>query len=578
MRITSQQARAAVVAMAAVACLQVGCVTTGLRKAEVGRTATGPMPDASPVLSLDSTQQNRAAAVAHFAAGMALEAHEGAEPAMAEYLQSVALDTQNVQLALHVAQIYLNRRDPTNAVAILENATKENPNSPDAWYGLGIVYRNLDQTDKVIAAGHQALKLDAGHLNSIRLLLEVYTQQSTNSDAAGIIAPALKSKSKDSAYWAGLGDILTAVLRLKPSLSAQIDRGSIRQCYEKALALAPHDLEIQGRMAEAYTDSGDYKRAADAYSELLQARPDNQQILDRLWRTYVRSNQKDKAIATLEELAKRDRLRFELYNSLGDLYEETGKPEMAIANFQQSLVLNPNQLELYIRIALAQMRMKQFADTGTTLLTAKEKFPTKYQIPYLQGLLQSDLKNFTAALALFADAEALAKVDPDTVKPSSAFYFAYGSACERAGDSEKATTFFRKAIELDPNNHNAYNYLGYMWADKGVHLQESLELIQEALRLDPDNGAYLDSLGWVLYRLGRYDEALPYLRHAVETLQKEDRQDDATVLDHLAEVLLKLGKRDEAILALKRAVQADPDNKDVAEKLQKYSADHTATH
>ena len=150
-------------------------------------------------------------------------------------------------------------------------------------------------------------------------------------------------------------------------------------------------------------------------------------------------------------------------------------------------------------------------------------------------------------------------------------------------DKIRARSIFKGATDPEAagqleESYNAYNYLGYMWADKGVHLQESLELIQEALKLDPDNGAYLDSLGWVLYRLGRYDEALPYLRHAVETLQKEDRQDDATVLDHLAEVLLKLGKRDEAILALKRAVQADPDNKDVAEKLQKYSADHTATH
>jgi tetratricopeptide (TPR) repeat protein len=331
-------------------------------------------------------------------------------------------------------------------------------------------------------------------------------------------------------------------------------------------------------MAEAYTESGDFKRAAEIYTKLLKARPDNQQVLDRLWRMYVRSDQKDKAIATLEELAKLDRLRFEIYNTLGELYEETDKTEAAIANYQQSLVLNPNQLDKYMRIALAQMKTKTFDDASMTLLTAKEKFPTKYQIPYLVGLLQTDQKNYTNALASFADAEALAKVDPEEIKPGSAFYFAYGSACERAGDPEKAATLFRKAIDLDPNNHNAYNYLGYMWADKGVHLEESLELIQRALKLDPDNGAYLDSLGWVLFRLGRYEEALPHLRRAVENLQKEERQEDATVLDHLAEVLIKLGKRDEAVDAWQRALKVDPANKDVGEKLQKYSSDHTATH
>jgi tetratricopeptide (TPR) repeat protein len=109
-----------------------------------------------------------------------------------------------------------------------------------------------------------------------------------------------------------------------------------------------------------------------------------------------------------------------------------------------------------------------------------------------------------------------------------------------------------------------------------VHLEESLELIQKALKLEPDNGAYLDSMGWVLFRLGRTEEALPYLKRAVEILQKEDKQDDATVLNHLAEVLLKLGKRDEAVDVWRRAAKVDPDNKDIAEKLLEYGAGHSA--
>jgi tetratricopeptide (TPR) repeat protein len=191
-------------------------------------------------------------------------------------------------------------------------------------------------------------------------------------------------------------------------------------------------------------------------------------------------------------------------------------------------------------------------------------------------LLLNDQKQFTNAIASFAEAEKLAMDDPEESKLSSAFYFSYGSASERAGDEEKAASLFRKAIDLDPNNHNAYNYLGYMWADKGVHLDESMQLIQKALKLEPDNGAYLDSLGWVLYRMGRYEEALPNLRRAVTLLKKEDEQEDSTVLNHLAEVLLKLGKRDEAVDVWRRALKVDPDNKDIAGKLQKYSADHTA--
>jgi tetratricopeptide (TPR) repeat protein len=572
MRITWRDARALNVALTVGVCALSGCSTTGKQS-----PSAGPMPNASPSLQLTSEQERRAQAMAHFGAGMALEMGSGGNAGLAEFQKSLALDPHNPSLVLHVAQIYLNQRDYTNAVAILESATKTDPTEPETWYGLGVAYRTADQPQKAIEAWRQALKVDPTYSNAIRFLLDIYVSQGTTADVASVVNPALKQTTKDPNYWVSLGDTLAAALRQKPSLASTIDRTAVGHCYEKALALAPDDLETQARVADAYADSGDYQHAADAYARLLKARPGNPAILDRLWRMYAQSNQKDKAVATLEQILKRDPLRFEVYNALGDLYDDLDKPERAISNYQQSLVLNPNQLNLYVRVSLDQMRLKKYADAGQTLTTAKEKFPTKYQIPYLAGLIESDKKNYTNAINSFAEAESLAKEDPEESKPSSAFYFAYGSACERVGSDEKAASLFRKAIEIDPDNHNAYNYLGYMWADKGIHLEESLELIQKALKLDPDNGAYLDSLGWVYYRLGRYEEALPPLRRAVQILDQEGKQEDATVLGHLAEVLLKLDKQKEAVEVLQRASKLEPGNKGIAEKLEKYSANHTGT-
>ena len=570
MQIIWRDARAFTVALAAGACALTGCSTTGKQ------SSAGAMPEQTPSLQLSAEQERRAQALAHFATGLMLQREDDDDAGFVEFQKSLELDPENPFLALRVAQTYLNRLDTTNAIAVLESATKADPSAVEAWYGLGIAYRAADQPQKAIAAWKQALKVDPTYANAIRYLLEVYMQQGTAADVASVVEPALKQHSKDSGYWVNLGDTLAAVLRQKPSLSSVIDRADIRQCYQKALVLAPRDVEIEARVADAYAENGEYQLAADAYAELLKSRPGNPVVLDRLWRMYSQSGQKEKAIATLEQILKRDPLRFEVYNALGDLYEDLDKTDRAISNYQQSLVLNPNQLELYLRVALYQIRLKRFSDASATLTNAREKYPTKYQVPYVVGLLQSDQKNYTNALASFADAETLAKEDPEEIKPSSAFYFAYGSAYERVGMDEKAVSMFRKAIELDPNNHNACNYLGYMWADKGVHLQESLELIQKALKLEPDNGAYLDSLGWVLFQMGRYQEALPPIQRAVEMLQKEDQQDDATVLDHLAEVLLKLDKREEALDAWRRAAKADPDNKEIAAKLQKYSVNHTA--
>jgi tetratricopeptide (TPR) repeat protein len=572
MQILWRDARAWSVALAMSVCVLTGCATNGASHS-VKSSGNAPMPDSTVAEPLTAEQQRQAQALAHYATGEILGNEKGDEEALAEYRKSLALNPHNPVLALRIAQVYLNRRDVTNAVAVLESAVKLDPGSADAWYGLGVVYRRYD-SPKAIAAWRQALKADPTSANAIRALVEEYLLHGTAADIAGVVQPALKQTSKDPMYWMSLGDTLSIALRQTPSLWKQIGKASVRQCYEKALALSPNDLDIQARVAESYADSGEFQMAADVYAKLLKARPGNPILLDRLWRMYAQSDQKEKAVATLEQILKRDPLRFEVYNALGDLYEELDKTDRAIANYQQSLILNPNQLNLYVHIALAQMRIRKFKDASTTLESAKEKFPTKYQVPYLTGLLLSDEKQYTNAVASFGDAETLAREDPEESKLSSAFYFSYGSACERAGDEEKAASLFRKAIDLDPNNHNAYNYLGYMWADKGLHLDESMELIQKALKLEPDNGAYLDSFGWVLYRMGRYEEALPNLQRAVTLMKKEDEQEDATVLDHLAEVLLKLNKRDEAVDAWRRALKVDPDNKDIAGKLQKYNANH----
>ena len=154
--------------------------------------------------------------------------------------------------------------------------------------------------------------------------------------------------------------------------------------------------------------------------------------------------------------------------------------------------------------------------------------------------------------------------------------FMRGAMFEKQKKYSAAETEFRKVIESNPQSAGALNYLGYMLADRNIRLEEAHQLISKAVEIDPDNGAYLDSLGWVLYKLGRYQEALPPLRRAVEIYKKEDDHQDAVVLEHLADVLLKLNQNEEAIQLLQQALLVDPENKALAEKLRQQTINHTA--
>jgi tetratricopeptide (TPR) repeat protein len=140
--------------------------------------------------------------------------------------------------------------------------------------------------------------------------------------------------------------------------------------------------------------------------------------------------------------------------------------------------------------------------------------------------------------------------------------FGYGASLEQQGEYDLAVTQFEHLLANEPDHAPALNYLGYMWADRGVRLAEALQLIGRAVELQPDNGAYLDSYAWVLYRLGRLRDAEEKLQEALNYIQ-----DDAVVFEHYGDILADLGRRDEARSKWQRALELDPDNEELKSKL-----------
>ncbi|MGH8163990.1 MAG: tetratricopeptide repeat protein, partial [Rhodanobacteraceae bacterium] len=112
----------------------------------------------------------------------------------------------------------------------------------------------------------------------------------------------------------------------------------------------------------------------------------------------------------------------------------------------------------------------------------------------------------------------------------------------------------------------AYNYLGFMWADHNQHLEEAEDYIKKALATDPDNGAYLDSLGWVDYRRGNYEQALAELLNAAQAL----KEDDPTVFTHIGDTYEKLNQIPKALEYWQKALALDKSDKKLAEKIEHY--------
>jgi Flp pilus assembly protein TadD len=141
----------------------------------------------------------------------------------------------------------------------------------------------------------------------------------------------------------------------------------------------------------------------------------------------------------------------------------------------------------------------------------------------------------------FSEAQAVLDKASKSFPADKQVYFLQGALYERQDKVAEAEQSFRKALELDKNNPSILNYLGYMMADHGKNLEEALGMIQKAVDADPINGAFLDSLGWVYFKMDRFDLAEQFLKRAVAFAAT-----NATMHDHLGDLYYKTGRLQEA--------------------------------
>ena len=142
-------------------------------------------------------------------------------------------------------------------------------------------------------------------------------------------------------------------------------------------------------------------------------------------------------------------------------------------------------------------------------------------------------------------------------------YYARGITHEREDRWPLAEADFRMALDLNPNQPNVLNYLGYSMVEMQVNLDEALDMIERAVAAQPDSGYITDSLGWVLYRMGAYDDAVGYMERAVELMPA-----DPIINDHLGDVYWAVGRQIEAEFQWKRALSFDPEE-DEAERIRR---------
>lgn len=247
---------------------------------------------------------------------------------------------------------------------------------------------------------------------------------------------------------------------------------------------------------------------------------------------------------------------------LGGLAEAQKQAERAIEFYREVPADSPMHRISELQLGLTLAQTGKVDEARQHLKALLESDPDDIRSYLAYGAVLSDAKDYAAMAANYDKAVEVIGAVPK--KSDWTIFFQRGIAYERLKQWDKAEPNFKRALELNPEQPQVLNYLGYSWVDKNMNLDQGIDMIRRAVELRPNDGYIVDSLGWAHYRLGAFDEAVTELERAIEL-----RAGDPTINDHLGDAYWRVGRKLEAVYQWNRALIGDSDDVDKAKVKEK---------
>ena len=532
-----------------VAVLLAGLAVSGCRTLprNAPKTATS-----GPERLNDAELETRAQALAEFSAGVVEQSRDDNSAALERFVRSLEKDPTNEPLALEVARRFLSRQQPDKAYEILKRSAALPAASSQVQVMFGMAAIQTGRVEEAAEIYGNLIRAEPEQLGHYAMLAQIRLQQKLAPEAFRVAEQATKQKSGLPTAWLDFAGLFGRIAQGDTTLrdAAIIEA---KECLARVEAAAPTDIVQLRRLAEGYLAVGEQERAERLLVELAGKSGVDPQVAGRLAEIYLRTGRLDEARKQFQELERANPANPAPHYFLGIIAMEQRDFVQAQRSLERSILLNPEGEAAYGDLVAAQLSAGKAKEAILTVEKARARFGPDFRREFLAGLAHSNLREFDRAQQCFAAAEKFARERAPQLLDHR-FYYQVGSMLERAGRFDEAVAALEQSLNLKPDFDESLNHLGYMWAERGENLQLAHDMIQQAVKAEPENPAYLDSLGWVLFQLKRPAEALTWLEKAVKLLPEPD----ATVLDHLGDVLAALGKRDEAREAWRKSLEIEP--------------------
>jgi tetratricopeptide (TPR) repeat protein len=484
----------------------------------------------------------------HVMLGRLYHADTQIQKAIEEEKTAIKLAPDSEEAVTTLASLYNEMGDSAKAAETLDSVP-ETSRSAKLYSALGETYSQKKDYKKAIEAYQHAIALDRDNLDAIRGLADNLDKDGQTEKALQQYKIISDANPEDPRTYIQLGEIYRrlgkfdlALQNLKKAQSMVQDSEQVS--YDLALV-----YEAQGRYDDAILTLQDLlKRTEKADGKYSQDDRENRSIfLERLGSSYAENNNVPAAIDAFQKMIPLgDEYAERGYGLIIDTYRDNKDWQKASDEAKLATQKLPNSRRLKMVYA-GQLADSGKQEEGIQQIKSLLKGNAEDREVYVNlATVYNRLKRWQEADAALDKAEQVSTKQEE--KEQVAFLRA--AALERQKKFEQAEDLFRKILVTNPNNPAVLNYLGYMFADHGQRLDEALGMIKKAVDLDPANGAYLDSLGWAYFKLGKYDLAEDSLTKASQHMGA-----DPTVQEHLGDLYQKTGRLKLAAAHWERALQ-----------------------
>jgi tetratricopeptide (TPR) repeat protein len=530
---------------------------------------------------------------------------EAVTKAIEQYREIYRVEPDDTESALWLARLYRLRNEPEKAEDVLRGILKADGENEAAVEQLTQLLLDEGKNGEAVRL-LESITARQSSPSLLDLLGDAYTQGHDLAKAEAAYRKAMDLDPAELSHQRGLGQTLLAEDKYQEALTV----------YQKLVEAAPDDADVYLRIAQIYRELHQMDKAEDNLVKARQYAPGSLEVMYNEAMLYQAEGRFDDAIRVLSDavtgikgqsamLPTRRRSLAILYQQLGQLYRDTQNYQAAVFTFDELGHLGEEEdrrarlliMEVYRQAkelpralavgkdAVAQYPKDTAIRTSYTMLQGEDgqtDDAIKTLRAQLTGSGAADRDTYVNIAQVYErskrykeaeEAAHAAQAIPGKPGDNEMVWFFLGAIYEKQKMFDRAEAQFKKVLALNPNNAETLNYYGYMLGDLGTRLDEAQDLVKRALKIDPYNGAYLDSLGWIYFKQNRLSDAEATLKMA------EAREGhDATIHSHLGDVYVKSGKGDKAVVQYEkslaewhRVLPADVENDKIAEVEKKLS-------